>query len=81
MTLRSILLLTLLAVLPATASAQYFGQNRVKYEKFEFEIIHTQHFDIYFYPREREASLDAGRMAERAYGQLSRILNHQFIEK
>ncbi len=81
MTLRSILLLSLLAVLPATASAQYFGQNRVKYEKFEFEIIHTQHFDIYFYPREREASLDAGRMAERAYGQLSRILNHQFIEK
>jgi len=81
MTMRSILLLGLLSTVPAAASAQYFGQNRVMYTKFDFEIIHTQHFDIYFYPREREASLDAARMAERSYGRLSTLLNHQFIER
>jgi len=67
-------------VLPATATAQYFGQNRVMYQKFDFEIIHTKHFDVYFYPREREASLDAARMAERSYGRLSLLLNHQFTQ-
>lgn len=80
MRLRLPLLLALLAAVPATASAQYFGQNRVMYTKFNFEIIHTKHFDIYFYPREREASMDAARMAERSYGRLSTLLNHQFTE-
>ena len=81
MTLRSLCLLALVSTVPTVASAQYFGQNRVMYTKFEFEIIHTKHFDIYFYPREREASLDAARMAERSYGRLSTLLNHQFIER
>ncbi len=81
MTLRSLLLFALLAIVPTVASAQYFGQNRVMYGKFDFEIIHTEHFDIYFYPVEREASLDAARMAERSYGRLSTLLNHRFIER
>lgn len=81
MTLRSLCLALLLSAVPAAASAQYFGQNRVMYNKFEFEIIHTEHFDIYFYPVERVASFDAARMAERSYGRLSTILNHKFIER
>jgi Tol biopolymer transport system component len=81
MTLRSLVLLALLATVPAAASAQYFGQNRVMYTNFDFEVIHTEHFDVYFYPVEREASLDAARMAERSYGRLSTLLNHRFIER
>ncbi|HMU60536.1 MAG TPA: hypothetical protein PKA66_02035 [Gemmatimonadales bacterium] len=81
MTLRSLCLLALLAIVPTVASAQYFGQNRVMYDKFDFEIIHTDHFDVYFYPVEREASFDASRMAERSYGRLSLLLNHRFIER
>jgi Tol biopolymer transport system component len=81
MTLRTLCLLALVSTVPTVASAQYFGQNRVMYTTFDFEIIHTKHFDIYFYPREREASLDAARMAERSYGRLSTLLNHQFIER
>ena len=81
MTLRSLVLLLLLSTVPAVASAQYFGQNRVMYDKFAFEIIHTEHFDIYFYPVERVASFDAARMAERSYERLSTLLNHKFIER
>ncbi|MBI2186443.1 MAG: hypothetical protein HYU37_04885 [Acidobacteria bacterium] len=33
------------------ASAQYFGQNKVQYHTFKFEVLKTEHFDIYFYPR------------------------------
>ncbi len=58
--------------------AQYFGQNKVQYQSFDFRIIQTEHFDIYYYPAERSAALDAARIAERWYARLSRILSHQF---
>src|SRR2546422_1797615 len=34
--------------------------------------------EVYYYPAERTAALDAARMAERWYARLSRILHHQF---
>ncbi|HZH40206.1 MAG TPA: BamA/TamA family outer membrane protein [Gemmatimonadales bacterium] len=69
------------AVLSTTASAQYFGQNKVQYRSFDWQIIQTEHFDVYFYPVEREAALDVARIAERSYARLSRILHHNFIER
>jgi len=75
------LLPLLFVLLPARLSAQYFGQNKVQYEAFGFKVIQTEHFDIYFYEREREAAFDIARMAERSYGRLSRVLNHQFRER
>ncbi len=62
----------------APLAAQYFGQNKVQYQAFDFRIIQTEHFEIYYYPAERTAALDAARMAERWYARLSRILHHQF---
>src|SRR5204863_9467350 len=67
-----------LVLAAAPLSAQYFGQNKVQYRSFKFQSIQTEHFDIYYYPDERPGALDAARMAERAYGRLSRILHHQF---
>jgi hypothetical protein len=65
-----------------SASAQnYFGQNQVQYDRFDWRIEETEHFLIYYYPEERAAVTDAGRMAERSYARLSRILEHQFREK
>ncbi|HZI22486.1 MAG TPA: hypothetical protein VFD76_08200, partial [Gemmatimonadales bacterium] len=61
------------------AGQYYFGRNKVQYQSFDFRIIQTEHFEIYYYPAERAASLDAARMAERWYARLSRILHHQFL--
>ncbi len=61
----------------STAQAQYFGRNKVQYKDFEFEVLKTEHFDIYFYPEEREASEQVGRMAERWYARFSQLFNHQ----
>jgi len=58
--------------------AQYFGQNKVQYQSFDFRIIQTEHFEVYYYPAERAAALDGARMAERWYARLSRVLHHQF---
>ncbi len=59
------------------AGAQYFGQNKVQYKSFDFEVLKTKHFDIYFYPAEREAVKQASVMAERWYARLSKVLNHE----
>ena len=71
--------LTILILLGSTsgAAAQYFGQNKVQYERFDFKILKTEHFDIYYYPAEADAAEQAGRMAERWYTRLSRVLNHK----
>jgi Tol biopolymer transport system component len=71
----------LAAGLPGQASAQYFGRNKVQYTNFDFKIIQTEHFDVYYYPLEQVASLDAARMAERSYARLSKMLNHEFRER
>ena len=47
--------------------AQYFGQNKVNYDDFNFEELHSKNFDVYFYPEEKPAIYDATQMAERWY--------------
>ncbi len=74
-------LFLLLLCLPGVLSAQYFGRNKVQYTNFKFKVIQTEHFDVYFYERERVAAMDAARMAERSYARLSKVLNHEFKER
>ncbi|CAN5362244.1 MAG: PD40 domain-containing protein [Acidobacteria bacterium] len=62
---------------PLLAQTGYFGQNRVQYQTFQFRVLPTEHFDIYFYPEEEEAARMAARMAERWYARLSKLLNHE----
>ncbi len=73
-------LIALFLIVPSLAFAQYFGQNKVQYDDFEWKIIKTENFDVYFYEGEREAALDAARMAERAYVKISAALNHEVEE-
>ncbi|HEX8431569.1 MAG TPA: hypothetical protein VF625_09785, partial [Longimicrobium sp.] len=48
---------------PSPAAAQYFGRNQVQYRTFDFRIMRTARFDIYFYPEEEAAARDAARYA------------------
>src|SRR5918911_1697282 len=73
----SLAVVALLSALPATASAQYFGRNKVQYKKLDFQILKTEHFDIYYYPEEREGIEIAARMAERWRTRLGRIFGHE----
>src|SRR5687768_7468425 len=63
------------------AQAQYFGRNKVQYEKFDWRILKTDHFDLFFYPAESLKVHDAGRQSERWYTRLSDIFRHQFDRK
>jgi len=73
-------LAVILLAIPSVALGQYFGQNKVRYDNFDWRIIETENFEVYFYEGENEAALDAARMAERAYAKLSRALNHEVDE-
>lgn len=72
----ALLVMMALGIAPL-ASAQYFGRNKVQYEKFDFKVLATEHFDIYYYPEEEAAVQLAARMAERWYARLSRLLRHE----
>ena len=67
----------LLGLFLAPAYGQYFGRNKVQYEKFDYQVLKTEHFDIYFYPEEAAAVRVAAQMAERWYKRYSRLLNHE----
>src|SRR5947208_2758565 len=61
----------------SSVSAQYFGQNKVQYRNLDFKILKTEHFDIYFYPSEREGIDIAARLSERWLARLERLFEHQ----
>ena len=75
--MRSLIATAVLAmILSAPVSAQYFGRNKVQYKNLQFEVLKTQHFQLYFYPEERAAVDDLAKMAERWYARLSKIFNY-----
>ena len=59
------------------AFGQYFGRNKVQYEKFNYRVLKTEHFDVYFYPEEEQATKVAARMAERWYKRFARLFNYE----
>ena len=73
--------LAALLFIPRVGEAQYFGQNKIQYSNFDFKVLETEHFDVYYYPVEREAAYDVARMAERSYTRLATVLRHQFKER
>jgi hypothetical protein len=76
---RLLRLLTLTVVAWACAaplSAQYFGRNKVQFKHLDFQVIQTEHFDLYFYPEERAGADISARLAERWYARLSRVFAH-----
>ena len=73
------LISAVLLAVPAAAAGQgnYFGQNKVQYRTFDFKVLKTEHFDIYYYPEEAVAVGLAARMAERWYARISALLVHE----
>jgi Tol biopolymer transport system component len=67
----------ILAASTAPLHAQYFGRNKVQYAKFDFQVLKTEHFDIYFYRGEQAAAHQAARMAERWRTRVGTVFNHE----
>ena len=62
-------------------AGRYFGRNKVVYRSFDFEVLKTEHFDVYYYEQSAEGAVMVGRQAERWYARLSRVFNHEFRQR
>ncbi|MET0167148.1 MAG: hypothetical protein ABW318_19350, partial [Vicinamibacterales bacterium] len=77
-------ILTLLAVLAAAAPAAeaqtgyipYYGKNAIRYDRFEWHIYQTDHFEIYYYPEIEQHLERIAGYAESAYQHVSSELKH-----
>jgi Omp85 superfamily domain/WD40-like Beta Propeller Repeat len=78
---RVVLVAILFTLTTVPADAQYFGRNKVQWEQFDFKVLQTEHFDIYYYDQEADVVQDIARMSERWYARLSRVFNHSFRKK
>ena len=55
----------------------YWGKNRVKYDRFDWHIYETDHFEIYYYPEMEEHLERVASYAESAYQEISARLRHE----
>ncbi|WMJ75608.1 hypothetical protein RCC89_20965 [Cytophagaceae bacterium ABcell3] len=55
----------------AQQSQTLFGQNRVQHREFNWKLLTTANFDIYFYGNGKELAKQAGRHAEENYNRIS----------
>src|SRR5436305_8373332 len=64
-----------------TPFVPYFGKNNIHYDKFDWHIYTTDHFEIFYYPElEKHIERVAG-YAESAYQQISADLKHDLSTK
>jgi len=59
----------------------YFGKNKVQYTKFDWQVMTTDHFRVYFYTSESEVAKIAARLAEDSYRVLAVRFNHELKDK
>lgn len=57
-------------LLAPEAGAQHFGRNKVQYERFDWHVLRTEHFDIYYYPEAQDLAAHGAHFAEEAYEEL-----------
>jgi len=77
----AVVIVAVVAMLFSTNAHAQFGRNRVHYDRLDFRLLQTPHFDIYYYSEEEEAVGYAAQMAERWYSRFSRILHHTFAHR
>jgi hypothetical protein len=74
-----LLILTgLILACPALLQAQfYFGKNKVQYTTFDWQVMQTEHFRIYFYSEEEYVAKVAARIVEDGYRVLASRFKHE----
>ena len=59
------------------ADATRFGRNKVQYRDFEWKIVHTEHFDVYFYDGSEDLADAVCLIIEESNAKLERTLGHE----
>lgn len=59
----------------------YFGKNKVQYTDFDWYMMTTDHFNIYYYAEESDLAEIAAESAEQSYTFLAAKFNHEIYSK
>jgi len=84
--LRLVVLAVAFGLMAVTTAAQtpyvpYFNKNKVRYDRFDWHIYRTDHFEIYFYPELEQHLERVASYAESAYAQISADLKKDLAER
>ncbi len=63
------------------AQLYFFGRNKVHYEDFDWKVISTEHFNIYYYDDFGEIAEIGAKYAENAFDDLKIKFNHIVVNK
>ncbi|HLF14454.1 MAG TPA: BamA/TamA family outer membrane protein [Bacteroidota bacterium] len=75
---RFVLCLCAVLLLPSQAASQFFhfGRNKVQYTDFDWHVLRTEHFDIYYYKEMADLAGRGAALAEESYVVLTTKFNH-----
>lgn len=74
--------LTLLALtLSITADAQFFGRNKPRYRNFDFKVLESKNYELYYYSKNREKVNQFGQWAELWFDMHNEALGDEFSKK
>ena len=59
----------------------FFGRNKIQYEEFDWKILRTEHFDIYYYGEMGKIAEIGAFYAEEIYDELKVRMNHIVTRK
>lgn len=61
--------------------APYYGKNLIHYDKFDWHIYKTDHFEIYYYPETEQHLQRVASYAESAYQHVSSDMRHDLAQR
>lgn len=68
--------ITFLVELRAQTAQEQFGNNRIQYQNFKWNVISSDNFDIYYYPQSKNAAIWAANYAENEYERIADFLGY-----
>lgn len=78
---QAIVAIALLLLVPDVVSAQYFGQNKMRYKKLDFNVRETPHFEIYSYLENDSMMTWLSKEAEVWYDMHQQVFQDTFLRK
>ena len=63
------------------AQGFYFGRNKIQYTDFDWQVMQTEHFDIYYYPEMIDVARQGAEYAEKTFRALEPKFNHSITRR
>ena len=80
-TFKFLMLFCVASLFSGQVSAQYFGQNKPRYRSFDFKVLETPTFEIYYYTKNRALLESLANQSEQWYQLHQAVLQDTFHQR